>query len=257
MKNLILSLLLVTLTGCGFETVDTGHRGIKTTFGKIIGEPLGEGLHFYNPFTSDIIEMEVREVKIEGETPCFTKDTQNVVVAYAVVLYPDPAKIHTIYQKFGYQWSSKLVIPAIHSAIKDMIGQYVADDLVGKRDAVRVAAQKELAETLSTRDITITSISLTNLDFDDAYEKAVEEKVVATQNALAEKNRSVQVEEKAKQTIASAKADAEAMKIKTQALSQNRGLVEYEIAQKWDGKLPQNMFGGSLPMINFDSLTKR
>jgi regulator of protease activity HflC (stomatin/prohibitin superfamily) len=245
-----------SIAGCGFETIDTGHRGVETNFGKIVGEPLPEGLHFYNPLTSDIVELDVHEQKIEGIANSFTKDTQNVAVSYAVVLYPDPAQIHLIYQKFGKTWGDTLVTPLIQNSIKDVIGQNVADDLVGKRDAMRATAQKELTEKLKERSILVTSLAFTNLDFDDAYEHAVEQKVVAIQNALKEKNTTVQIEEKAKQTIASAKADAEAMRIKTQALSQNKGLVEYELAQKWDGHLPQNMFGGSMPMINFESLKK-
>jgi regulator of protease activity HflC (stomatin/prohibitin superfamily) len=47
-----------------------------------------------------------------------------------------------------------------------------------------------------------------------------------------------------------AKAEAEAMQIKSQALSSNPGLAQYEAVQKWDGALPQNMYGGgAIPFI--------
>ena len=49
-----------------------------------------------------------------------------------------------------------------------------------------------------------------NLDFDDAYEKAVEAKVVAIQRAAEAKNETVQIEEQAKQTVKTAQAEAEA-----------------------------------------------
>lgn len=258
MKNIFVLLAFgFLISGCGFETIDTGNRGIETNFGKIVGEPLSEGLHFYNPFTSDIIEIEVRERKVEGVADSFTRDTQNVKVGFAVVLYPDPSQIHVIYQKFGKNWDETIVAPLIQNSIKDVIGQNIADDLVGKRDQMRATAQKELTQKLKERSVIVTSLAFTNLDFDDAYEDAVEQKVVAIQNALAEKNRSVQIEEKAKQTVAAAKADAESMRIKTQALSQNKGLVEYELAQKWDGKLPTQMFGSSIPMINLGQLTSK
>lgn len=256
MKLMGLVVLGALLSGCGFEVVDTGYRGVQTNLGKIVGDPLPEGLHFYNPFTENILEMEVREQKIEGQAPSFTKDTQNVVVSFAVVLYPDPAKINVIYQKFGEEWEAKLVAPLIQNSIKDVIGQYIADELVAKRDAARVAIFKELMERLKERDILVTSFAIPNLDFDDAYERAVEDKVKAVQKALEEKNKTIQVEEQAKQTIATAKAEAEAMRIKTQALSQNKGLVEYELAQKWDGKLPEYMFGNSVPMLNLSGLGK-
>lgn len=254
MKYLYLLILGSFISGCGFEVIDTGHRGVKTHFGKVVGEPLDEGLWFYNPITSSIVELNVQENKIEGIADSFTKDTQNVKVSYAIVFYPDHSQIHNIYQKFGKNWEEKLVTPAIQSATKDVVGQYVADDLVGKRDAIRMTAQKELTDKLKERNIIVTSMSIMNLDFDEAYETAVEQKVVAIQNALKAKNVTVQIEEQAKQTVASAKADAEAMKIKSQALAQNKGLIEYELAKKWDGKLPETMFGSAIPMININKL---
>ena len=68
------------------------------------------------------------------------------------------------------------------------------------------------------------------------------------------KNETVRIEEEAKQTVKTAQAEAEAMRIKSQALSQNKGLVEFEIAKKWDGKLPVYMMGNSVPLIDFKSL---
>lgn len=42
------------------------------------------------------------------------------------------------------------------------------------------------------------------------------------------------------------------MEIKSEALSKNKGLTEYEAVQKWDGKLPQYMLGGATPFINLN-----
>lgn len=244
------------LTGCGVEQVDEGFRGIKTRFGSVAGQPLEPGLHFYNPVTSSIFEMEVREQKVEGVTDAFTRDTQRVTVAYALTFYPDPAKIGQVYSQFGKHWQEKVVNQAILGSIKDVIGQYIADDLVSKREAAKGAAQAELKASLAGRDMVVTRLDFTNLDFDDGYERAVEQKVVAIQKAAEAKNRTVEIEEKAKQTVAAAEADATAMRIKSNALAQNKGLVQYEAIQKWDGKLPEIMLGNTTPIINLDSIRK-
>lgn len=249
-------LAIPLLTGCGCAQVDEGNRGIYQVWGKVDGEPLKPGLHWYNPFTSGVHELDVREQKLEAQTSCFTADTQKVDVTFAVTYYPNPEKIAALYSQFGNDWDKKIVPQVIAGALKDAVGRYKADDLVSKREEVRTAAQSEITEGLAPRHVLVTKLDLTNLDFDDAYEKAVEEKVVAVQNAAKAKNKTVQVEEEAKQRVAAAKADAEAMRIKTQALSQSKSLVEYEIAQKWDGKLPQYMFGGSVPLINLDAVKK-
>ena len=64
MKRIIVLLMLAAvLSGCGIHTVDTGHRGIKTSFGQVEGPPLTEGLYFVNPFTTSIMQMDVRDRK--------------------------------------------------------------------------------------------------------------------------------------------------------------------------------------------------
>ncbi len=244
-----ISLLALLVCG-GCEIVDTGSRGIRIEFGKVVGEPLTEGLYFYNPFTASIKEISVQEEKIEGKTSCFTKDNQNVLINFALTFYPDPSKIGEIYKQFGWTWQEKIIQPAVLGSIKDATGKYIADDLVGKREEAKNAIFKELEEALKTRNVIATRLDLTNLDFDDAYEHAVEEKVVAVQHALQAKNKTVQIKEEAAQKIMSAQAEAESMKIRSQALSQNKSLVEYEAVQKWNGVMPTYMMGNSMPFVN-------
>lgn len=255
MKRIVPVLIsLVVLSACGFEQVDEGYRGIYTNWGKVEGDPLMPGLHFYNPVSSSVFEMDVRERKWEAETSCFTKDTQNVVIKFAVTYYPDPAKIGAMYSQFGKEWDEKIVQQVVLGSIKDVTGQYIADELVNKRESARKAAENELKAALAGRNVTVTKLDFTNLDFDDAYEKAVENKVVAIQKAAEAKNKTVQVEEQAKQTVLAAEADAKAMRIKSEALAQNKGLVQYEAIQKWDGKLPEIMLGNTTPIINLDKI---
>jgi prohibitin 1 len=263
MKLLKISAILVTtvfLNACGFEQVDTGHRGIKTTFGEVVGEPLGEGLHFYNPLTSSIREYAVRENNWSEKTPIFTKDTQRVDVDFTVVYYPDPKFVTTLFKDIGSERDlvEKIIKPVVLGSIKDSIGEVIADELVSKRENVTKAALARLKATLADRHVFVTGLEFTNLDFDDQYEKAVEEKVVAIQLAQKAVNESVQIAERAKQTVQTATAEARAMQIKSQALAQNKGLVEFEAVQKWDGHLPQNVFGNQpLPFVDLHKLGGR
>ena len=91
-------------------------------------------------------------------------------------------------------------------------------------------------------------------------------KVIATQQAVQAQNKTVQIQEEAKQqvikakaeaeaTLLNAKAEAEALKIKSDALASSPKLIEYEGIRKWDGKLPQIMLGDKgTPFINVQTV---
>ena len=67
----VLLLLGIGLTAsCGFRTIDTGHVGVTTLFGRLTGEQLAEGLHLVNPLKR-VAEMSIRtqEIKEHADVP--------------------------------------------------------------------------------------------------------------------------------------------------------------------------------------------
>lgn len=259
LRTLLAVTAILTLSNCGFETVDTGNRGIWVKFGEVIGEPQPEGLYFYNPFIWDMVEYPVRETAWHSQTEIFTVDTQAVDVEFSVVYYPDPKQVGRLYKEIGYphDLEKKIIQNVVLGSIKDAIGKVKADDLVGQREAVAGRAFREVREALATRAVIVTGFQLTDLKFGKAYREAVEAKVVATQEAAKAVNVTVTIREQAKQTVATATAEAEAMRIKSAALSQNKGLIAFEWVQKWDGHQPQIVMGGnSIPMLDMSKLIK-
>jgi regulator of protease activity HflC (stomatin/prohibitin superfamily) len=214
---------------------------------------LSEGLHFYNPLSSEIIEMNVQEQKYGNETITYTKDTQKVILHSVLNHYPDPSRMNEFYQKYGLNWESKLIPQVVLGSIKDVIGKINADDLNGARDRTAQQIESEIEKKLTKIHISVRGFELTSIAFEHDYEKAVEAKVIATQKAIEAKNRTAEVKEQASQRLIEAKSMAESMKIRSEALSRNRSLVEYEAVQKWNGQLPQIMMGDKgLPFIQLN-----
>jgi regulator of protease activity HflC (stomatin/prohibitin superfamily) len=239
------------LSGCGFEIVDTGHRGVKIVLGEVVGEPLPEGLYFYNPFTTSIRELDVREKKMEGKTTAFTRDVQQVIVSYALNYKPDAAVIHLLFKEVGADWDQKFLPQVVEGNLKNAIGQWDAVHLVENRNKAVRASETAIQEVALTRRIVVTRLEVTNLDFHDEFEKATEAKAKAAQDAERAKNETVRIQEEAKQKVIAAQAEAESIRIRTKALETSPALIQYEAVHKWDGKLPQYMLGDkSLPFIN-------
>lgn len=250
MKKIIL-LSLTLLGACGFEVIDTGHRGVKTRFGEIQGNPFPEGLYFYNPLTSSIEELNVQEQKFEGKASANTKDTQVAEITFTATYYPEAEEIGNIYKQYGLEWDKKIIPNIVEANLKIAIGKFDAGDLVFQQDAAAHKSFEIIKNSLQEKHVTLGSLSFVNIDFSDSFEKAVEAKVVAQQKASEAKNHTVEVEEQAKQTLLSAKAEAESMRIRAQALQQNKGLVNFEAVKKWNGVLPTSMYGSTpIPFLN-------
>lgn len=258
MKKLIISLLSLSfLTACG-EIIDSGHRGVKKSFGKVEQESLTEGFYFYFPFSTSIDEIDTRIKKIDLSTTVYTKDVQQANVSYVINAGLVGSQVHTLYTEYGVRsdgaesidLQNKVIVPIVSASIKSVFGRWNATDVISNRQEVTLDILTLVKEKLKDKYILISNFEITNIDYADAFERAVEEKVVAIQRAEEAKNTTVRIKEEAQQKIISAKAEAESMRIRAKALSSNKSLVEYEAVQKWDGKLPQYTGGGAIPFIN-------
>lgn len=242
--------LMAGLSGCGFEIVDTGHRGVETRYGKVVGESLPEGFYWYNPFSSSIIEMNVQTQIIQAKAETYTKDVQQAHITFAVNYNLQKDAAHLMYQEVGRNWEEVLVAQIVNGTLKSAIGKWDAVDLIANRDKATSAVEESIKTALAEKHVTITKFELADIKYDPEFEKAVEAKVTAIQRASEAENKTRQVQEEAKQSVIAAKAEAESMRIRAEALSQNKGLVDYEAVQKWDGKLPHYMMGNTVPFMN-------
>lgn len=247
-----IALILSAIVGATCVTqIDAGHRGVKTVWGKVTGESLPEGLYFYNRISSNIYPLDCRTSKFSLRTNVYTKDVQQSEVQITINYNLDPLFAHDVFEKVGADYASKIIQPQVLSALKDTFGKWEADKIIANREKARNDILTNLKETLQENHIQISSVMLDNIDFSDQYERAIEEKQIATQNAIKAVNKTRQIEEEAKQKVLTAQAEAESMRIRSQALSQNQNLVQYEAVQKWDGKLPVNIYGSApIPFLS-------
>lgn len=253
----VVLLLLIGVSSCSSITiVETGHRGVETRFGKVEGDPLPEGIYFTSPFTTSIHPVDIRTQKYEGKTDVYTKDVQTATVSYAVNVSVQPSAVGDLYRTVGLDYEDKLIPQAVQGTLKNATGKWEAVEIIAHREEVRKEVETALSALLAPRGLVIEGFQLQDVAFTDAFDKAVESKVVAIQTAEQAQNRTVQVTEEAKQRVISADADAKAMQIKSAALSQNQNLVSYEAVQKWDGHLPDYMMGNSVPFISLPAQGK-
>lgn len=247
---IILIVIVLLFMGNPFAIVGVGERGVKVTLGKVSPQSYTEGVHFVTPFISKIHCIDVKIQKIHPATTVFTKDIQQARLEYVVNYNLVTDKVHEVYRNVGKDYKDKIIMPTVEGTLKNVIGTWNAQDLIANRTKATADILYQLQEHLKDDNINVTDFQIVDIDYSDAFEKAIEAKVTAEQDALKAKNITVQVQEEAKQKLISAEAEAKSMAIRANALSQNKALVEYEAVKKWDGKLPEYMMGNSVPFIN-------
>lgn len=254
---MVLILLAGALSGCGIHTVETGHRGVKVTFGQVQGDALTEGLYFVNPFTTSIVQIDIRTQRWDGKTDAYTKDVQVSHVQFTLNYQLRPEAAATVYRTVGADWANKLIAQVIYQDLKDVVAKWDAVDLIANRQKATDDAQAAIVRDLGQRNVVVSGFFLNDISFSDEFDRAVEAKVIAAQQALQAQNQTERIKQEAQQKVIQAQAEAQSMKIRADALAQNPKLVEWEAVQKWNGVLPQYTLGGAIPFIQMPTASGR
>ncbi|WP_319413873.1 prohibitin family protein [uncultured Cohaesibacter sp.] len=257
-----------------FYTVDQGELGVVKFNGKVteVAEP---GLHFKMPILERVAFVSVRSQASRYENvAAYSKDQQPANMVLSINYHADPSRVKEVYSRFGSVSAmvSRLVTPKLYEQTKNVFGQYTAVTSISDRARLNTEIQNAMQEAV-VGPIIIESVQIENLDFSDAYEISIEERMKA--EVAVEKQRQEALKEKvsAEITVTKAKAaadaerasaDAEAYSVKIkgdaeaaairakgEALRDNPALVSLVSAEKWDGVLPGTMVpGAALPFVN-------
>jgi regulator of protease activity HflC (stomatin/prohibitin superfamily) len=234
-------------------TIGTGKRGVVTEWGKVTDRILGEGIHMVMPIVQDVEKMDVTVLAGKVETGASSKDLQEVHTTVTINYHLDASKVNNIYQQYRKEVESRVIGPAIRESLKAATALFTAEELITKREAVKGTFQKNLAGSLTKANVILVDVFLTDFSFSENFEKAIEAKVTAEQEALTEKNNLAKVKYQAEQTLTVARADAEKVRITAQAINAQGGkdYVQMKAIEKWNGVLPAQMVPGSaVPFIN-------
>ena len=229
----------------GGYTVDAGVVGVKTQWGRIVGGPVDPGLTWINPVGGDLVKYDCREQRLDLRMGTYTKDVQTAMMDVTVTFSVDRSKVAELHSEYGRAYVERIVTPTVVGITKDVIGQWEADKLINGREEATKQIYGQVAEKLASAPVHVGMIVLSNIDYSDVFEKAIEAKQVAMQRAIEARNKTQQIEEEARQKVISAKAEAESMQIRGDALKANPSLVALEAVQKWDGRAPGTLVVGS------------
>jgi regulator of protease activity HflC (stomatin/prohibitin superfamily) len=248
----VLVFLLVALAP--FGTVPAGYRGVMTTFGSPSDGVLSEGIHFRVPLAQKINLVNVSIQKGEGDGDAASRDLQTVHTRIALNYHVKPDAAVSVFRDLGNEPGTRIIIPSVQEAVKAVTARFTAEELIAKRTDVRDEIVTQLRERLARHGIVVDEFSIVNFNFSRSFNEAIEAKTTAEQLKLKAERDLQRIEVEAKQRVAQARAEAEALGLQRQQVTpeliQLRQMENQRMAiDKWDGKLP-NVAGGAVPFIN-------
>lgn len=265
-------IIIIIVLSESIVIVEAGHRGVVLYLGAVENRVLGEGVHFITPFAEQVVQMEVRTQKFQAEATAASNDLQEVQTVIAVNYRIDPQETNKIYQILGVNYADRVISPTIQESVKASVAKFNAEELITKRETAKSVIANAIRSTLSTNNIQVQNVFITDFKFSDAFATQIEQKVVAFQKFLTEQNNLKAVEVVANQTVAQAEGQAranaakaggesQAIKIITLQLRESPEYLQWQAITKWNGQMPYALGSSAfpffqLPLANAQNQTK-
>lgn len=255
--------IIATLADDSVVIVPAGHRAVVYDVLQkgVRPNPLGEGLNFIVPFAQQITLMDVRVQKDIYDATAQSKDLQTVHSKVTLNYRPNPDLTPIIYRDFGLGYSDKVISPAVQEALKQATARFTAEELITRRDEVKRMIRDVVDHQVQFAHVKTEEIYITDFEFSRQFAESIEQKQIAEQQALKAKRDLDRIKVEAEQKIATARAEAESLKMQKDAITaqliQLRQVEVQKLAiDKWNGQMPQVMMGekGATPLLDLSSL---
>jgi regulator of protease activity HflC (stomatin/prohibitin superfamily) len=266
--GLLVALVAIYLVFSSWYIVDQGERAVVLRLGAIVGEA-GPGAHFKIPWIDT-----VRKITVQNQTrryatlEAYSRDQQPANLTVSVTFVASNPS--SIYEQYGDLEGAimRLIDPRVTAGVKTIFGQYDAVRAIQERAALNNDFSMAVTSAI-TGPVQIVSVQIENIDFSEAYEQSVEQRMLAqVEIQRREQNlRTTEVEAQIARTRAAGEAEAirlrgeaeaAAIRARADALRANADLVQLQAVEKWDGKLPTTMVPSSaLPFINLQPAQTR
>jgi regulator of protease activity HflC (stomatin/prohibitin superfamily) len=284
-----------------FVIINSGEVGIKVTMGKFNSVPLNPGLHFYIPMIEQVIPVNTKIRLItysDKESAAVGGDNMNagyssksgdgyegglkvnpsigvldkrgltvnidIAVQYQLRAAAAPATI----SQWGSSWEEKIINSKLREVVRDVVGQYTAEQLPEMRNEIAKAIQTKLTvkmEALPNDPVILSSVELRNIVLPQKIKDQIERVQIAKQDVTIAEQQKEKAKQLADKVTIESIAQANANKVIAQSLSAE--LVQMEQIKnqgKFNDALRENknaqIFltpGGAVPNIWVDMKTNK
>jgi prohibitin 1 len=203
LTSLLAASLLASCT-----TIRPGEVGIKQKLGKITGDHLVGGAHWYNPITATVIKIPTRTVEAFNTLDIPTKEGLTVKSEIALLYHVKPEAAREVYTKYGSNYQEVIVESNFRAVVRHIAGMYYAKELFAvDRKKIEKEIYDEISSSIWDKGFVTDAVLLKSITMPEQIFQAVENKLKAEQESL-------QMEF----VISKQKKEAERMQIEAEAI---------------------------------------
>src|SRR4029453_5034266 len=147
--------MVLGILGALFRIVPGGNVGVQVLFGRIIDQPLTEGLNLINPF-KQVQFMSVRTLEMFEHADVPSKEGLTVGLEVSALYHLDGKAAPIVYRTLGDQYARVYILPPPRPGIRRPPGNHGAKDLYPSgRGVITQQIYDELHKTLAERGIVL------------------------------------------------------------------------------------------------------
>ena len=225
-----------------FTIINSGEVGIKVNTGKFEQEALPAGLHFFIPVLQKIIPVNTRirlitysdvstgalgdsyrgfEGGLRRNPAISVLDKRgltvniDIAVQYRLKAESAPATI----EKWGSSWEEKIINSKVREVVRDVVGQYTAEQLPEMRNQIASAIEtkvKASVDELPNQPVILTSVELRTINLPTKIKDQIERVQIAKQDVTIAEQEKEKAKQQAQKAAEVARGEAERNRIEAQ-----------------------------------------
>lgn len=218
--------------------VPAGHNGVVREFGAIVAQT-EDGFQLIPPWRN----LENADTRVQtwvfADEPTledgqhlagpglssFSKETQDVFIDATLNIEVSPGDIQELYRNVGADYFAKIVPTRARQLFKNETVNYRTVDIAPNREQITADVEAALAKELTAFSIEVVGLQIDNISFDADFVQAIEDKQIASQEALRQEEIVKAKEAEAQQAIAIAIGEAEANRVLAESLSEQGNFI--------------------------------
>lgn len=179
---LLLVLGLIVLSR-GVTTIETGHVGVATLFGRVTGERLFEGIHLINPL-KQVHQLSIRTQEIKEQAAVPSSEGLIMRLEASLLYRLDDGRAPELFQKLGPEYKQVVIVPNLRSVMRDVTAAHTASTLYSEgREGIARLMSEQLTRALAGRGIVVENVLLRDIVLPETLRQAIEAKQQADQEA--------------------------------------------------------------------------